>query len=204
MTYNQKLNAITRSVIVLTFLGLLFQRSFRIFIVAIITLVAIFFMHYAHVAALRGEEEAFITNGGEPIILDEISDAYARDPAIFQQPSSANPLGNVLVPDIEYHPDRKSAPPVSNKAIQNEILTQAKRMVAKENPGQPDIVKKLFRDLDDEIDFEQSMRQFYTNASTTVPNDQAAFADFCYGSMVSCKDGSQLACSRNNPRYTDP
>ena len=77
-------------------------------------------------------------------------------------------------------------------------------MVAEANPGQPDITDKLFNDLASGITFEQSMRQYYTTANTTIPNDQGSFADFCYGSMVSCKEGNEFACSRNNPRYTNP
>jgi hypothetical protein len=44
------------------------------------------------------------------------------------------------------------------------------------------------------------MNRFYATPSTTVPNDQAGFADYCYGNMVSCKDGDDLACARNAPR----
>jgi hypothetical protein len=69
------------------------------------------------------------------------------------------------------------------------------------NPEQPKISTKLFKSLEDNLAFEQSMRPFYSNPSTTIPNDQNAFAEFCYGSMVSCKEGNQLACTRNLPRH---
>ena len=42
-----------------------------------------------------------------------------------------------------------------------------------------------------------SSRQFYTNPSTTIPNDQESFAKWCYGDMPSCKDG------QNCLRYED-
>ena len=41
------------------------------------------------------------------------------------------------------------------------------------------------------------MRQFHTMPNTKIPNDQNAFAKFCYGDMKSCKDGDDL-CTRNN------
>jgi hypothetical protein len=50
------------------------------------------------------------------------------------------------------------------------------------------------------MDLDFSMRQFYTNPSTTVPNKQGEFAEFCYGDMVSAKDGNELALARNLPR----
>lgn len=200
MTYNQKLNAITRGIIVLTLIGFLFNHSFRLLAVSLITILAIFLMHFAHTRS----EESFIANGGNPIIMDDISDMNLTDPNMYQQPSSINPLGNVLLPDFDYNPHKKPAPPIQSAVIKNDILSQAKRMVAESNPGQPDIADKLFNDLASEITFEQSMRQYYTTANTTIPNDQTAFADFCYGSMVSCKEGNDFACSRNNPRYTNP
>jgi hypothetical protein len=75
--------------------------------------------------------------------------------------------------------------------------------VADANPGQPDIVDKLFTDLGDKLVFEQSMQQFVSNPSTTIPNDQSAFAEFCYGNMISCKEGNEFACARNLERYTN-
>ena len=201
MSYNQKLNAITRSVILLTLVGFLFDRSFRLVAVSFITILAIFLMHFAHTKS----DESFIANGGNPIIsMDEISDMNLTNPTLYQQPAPINPLGNVLLPDYDYNPHKKPAPPIQSAVIKNDILSQAKRMVAEANPGQPDITDKLFNDLASEITFEQSMRQYYTTANTTIPNDQGAFADFCYGSMVSCKEGNEFACSRNNPRYTTP
>ena len=62
---------------------------------------------------------------------------------------------------------------------------------------------KLFKDLGDQYIFEQSLRPFNSTSSTTIPNDQGAFADFCYGSMVSCKEGNMFACARNLARHTN-
>jgi len=58
----------------------------------------------------------------------------------------------------------------------------------------------LFLDLGDNIAFDQSMRNFYATANTTIPNDQTAFAEYCYGSMPSCRGGDYLQCSKNNYR----
>ena len=67
--------------------------------------------------------------------------------------------------------------------------------------GGKDVQKKLFASLGDSFEFEVgAMNRFYSTPSTTIPNDQAGFADFCYGNMTSCKDGDDLACARNAPR----
>ena len=85
----------------------------------------------------------------------------------------------------------------------NGSLENAKKLVVEANPDQPDIADKLFKDLGEQYTFEQSLRPFHSNPSTTVPNDQKAFSEFCYGSMVSCKEGNPFACSRNMPRYNN-
>lgn len=122
---------------------------------------------------------------------------------VFQKPDSNNPFGNVLVTDYITNPQRKPAPPSFNENINLEIIEQAKEFVRKSNPDQPDITEKLFKDLGDEYIFEQSLRPFTSTASTTIPNDQESFSEFCYGSMVSCKEGNAFACAKNVARYNN-
>jgi hypothetical protein len=81
--------------------------------------------------------------------------------------------------------------------VNKTILGQAKQLVQDANPDQPNIADKLFKDLGEQMTFEQSMRQFYSNPSTTTPDDQQAFAEFCYGGMISCAEGNKFACARN-------
>ena len=50
------------------------------------------------------------------------------------------------------------------------------------------------------MDLEYSMRNFYTTASTTIPNDQEGFSKFLYGDMISAKEGNPSALARQNPR----
>ena len=50
------------------------------------------------------------------------------------------------------------------------------------------------------MDLEYSMRNFYTNPSTTIPNDQKGFSEFLYGDMISAKEGNPIALARQQPR----
>jgi hypothetical protein len=208
MTYEQKLNAVTRSVILLTVVGMILSKSIRLFIISVITIGAIFILYYYHV------KEHDIKKSKKDIqSLKENFDSPARDylrqqnvpvpDNIFSTPTSDNPFNNVLVTDYDYNPNKSPAPPAFNKNVNNEILEQAKQFVRDVHPDQPDISKKLFSSLGDNLDFEQSMRPFHSTASTTIPNDQGAFAEFCYGSMISCKEGNDFACARNLTHYTN-
>jgi hypothetical protein len=153
-------------------------------------------MHYFHV------KNAVSKEGYEPGSLEDLN-AYDGFEDTFDTPSSTNPFSNVLLPDYDYNVDKKPAPPAFNDRVSNSILDQAKQIVIEQNPGQPDIADKLFTDLGEQYIFEQSLKPFYSNPATTIPNDQAGFSDFCYGGMVSCKEGNLFACARNLDRHTN-
>ena len=204
MTYNQKLNAVTRTVFVLIILSFFYTSRARVIVVGILSLAAIFAMHYYHTKENTKVREIKqkMTEGFLDSPALEVLKGYPVDPAqTFDTPTDSNPFSNVLLPDYDYNPQKKPAPPAftSNKSI----LDQAKQLVIGQNPGQPDIANKLFKDLGEQFEFEQSLQPFYSNAATTIPNDQAGFADFCYGSMVSCKEGNLFACARNLDRHTN-
>ena len=200
MSYEQKLNALTRSIIILTIIGFVLSQSFRIIFISAITILAIFLLHYYQQRESdKGKkviEEHFENQADEVIAKYGISKEN-----VFDKPSSSNPFSNVLITDYEYNPNKKPAPPAFNQNINKSILEEAKQLVSELNPDQPDISDKLFKDLGEQFVFEQSLRQFTSNPSTVIPNDQTGFAEFAYGSMVSCKEGNMFACARNMDRY---
>lgn len=193
MTYEQKLNSITRLVIILTIASFLFSRSMRVLIIGILTVVFVYVIHYYQNKML---EEGFDSATDKLVSHYEIP-----TDDVFDEPTSSNPFGNVLVTDIEYNPDKKPAPPAFNSDINDKIMNETKQMVQEMNPDQPNIDDKLFKDLGEQLTFEQSLRQFNSNPNTSVVNDQTGFAEFCYGNMVSCKEGNLFACAKNMSNY---
>lgn len=111
-----------------------------------------------------------------------------RDHQQFTFPTKQNPMMNVLLPEIQSNPQRHPAA--------NSFDTFIEKLINKDGAD-----PKIFGDLGDNISYAQSMRNFYTNPSTTIPNSQKDFADFCYGNMASCKDADYLQCYKNNERY---
>ena len=91
--------------------------------------------------------------------------------------------------------------PAYNQEVEAQINNSVKESIQNIYPDIPNIKDKLFKNLGEEMEFEQSMRQFYSNPSTTLPNDQTAFAQFCYGNMLSCKDGDSIACGQMAQNY---
>jgi hypothetical protein len=190
MTFNQKLNALSRTIIFCTIVLFLFTRSLGLLFGSLISLVSIYIHFYL------SSQEGFETD--EDILqnpaLDYLQNNNIEVPKnVFQEPSPKNPFSNALISDNVY---KKPAPPIINQNVKNSILEQAIQLVNESNPGQPDISNKLFSNTGDMLGFEQSLRQFHTTASTTIPNDQGAFAEFCYGSMNSCKSGNLFNCAK--------
>lgn len=196
MTFYQSLNAISRSVILLSLFTFVYTRNNRIVLIAFLTLLSIYLFYY-----YKKQEKKRLESFQSPA-LEVISDNKLDD-ITFDTPTPLNPFSNVLVSDIDSNPYKRPAPPTFGEETYDTIMDSAKQLIIEQNPGQPDIADKLFRDLGNQMVFEQSLQPFYSNASTTVPNDQSAFAEFCYGEMISCKEGNQFACARNLDRYTN-
>lgn len=196
MEMNEKLNAISKIIIVLTVLGFALTRSHRILVTGIITLaVLVLFYYLNNTDNQKKNNEKKILNG---IIKEGFTNSnfYEKEKQHFTQPTSNNPLMNVLLPEINENPNRKSAAPSFNPAVENEINNVTKKRIETELED-----NEIFNDLGDNLEFNQSMRQFYSTANSRVPNDQTAFAEFCYGDMISCKQGNEMACVRDNARY---
>jgi hypothetical protein len=202
MSFSQKLNAVSRTIVIMTLVSFIYTQSVRILIIGGISLFFVY-MLYLHntskkdaVNTKKKQQEGFDDPAKELYSTSDLMN-------VFKAPEAGNPFGNVLVSDYLYNPKRKPAPPAYNANVAKDIVEKAKDCVRKNNPDQPDITEKLFQDLGDEFVFEQSLRQFTTMPSTTIPNDQEAFMDFCYGGMTSCKEGNAFACAKNTWRYNN-
>jgi hypothetical protein len=206
LAYHDKMNALTRLIIILTIVGLcISSNKIRILLIGGLCILAIILLEYTQ------NRDAFTLKDkdlGVGPVADAVIAAFGtEDPAkigkheFFDQPKASNPYNNVLVTDIVDNPQKLPAPPAYYPQVEKAILDATKEAVQKMNPTFPDLPKKLFSSLDDHFEFEQSARQFVSNPSTTIPNDQGAFAQFCYGEMISCKEGNMFACARDAPRH---
>jgi len=204
MTYEQKMNAVTRLVIILVLVFYLMLKTWRVIIIGALTLGSIWLLEYTQTkqqkkhVSFSDEQEGFKSSAAEDYVKTHLLPTN-----IFGESTDSNPLQNVLITDYDAPSSKKPAPAAYLPISQKQIMDHTKKMIDDINPEQPKISEKLFRSLDDNLAFEQSMRPFYSNPSTTIPNDQGAFSDFCYSSMVSCKEGNPFACARNLSRHTN-
>ena len=190
MELARKLNAITRIVIVLTIIGLIITRSGKLLVTSIITLVALVILYKTQYEDDEKDKlkEKFMKEGFESGDGNDEGKFIKVFRDTFTNPTKKNPMMNVLMSDYKYDPKKKRAAPAYNNNIRMEINKAAKPQ------------GKLFKDLGDSLAFENTMRNFYSMPNTTIPNDQKAFAEFCFGEMTSCKEGNTDACAKVNRR----
>ena len=101
-------------------------------------------------------------------------------------PTKENPFMNVLVSDYAINPQRKKACSITEGKAKGKV----KKLF--EN--------NLYRDVSDIYNKNASDRNFYTTPITTIPNDQNAFAQYCFGTEKSCKQGNGTRCYQNTYR----
>jgi hypothetical protein len=218
MLYEQKLNAISRLVILVTIIGFILLRSTRILIVGILTLAAIVVLYKQQQKYKKLTKdmlnEGFIVQGNEVTGLfdkkaKEITNPVTLETVVsteFKEGNKKNPFSNVLLTDIMDDPDRKAAPPSFNPEIEENITKNVKKSVQFMNPGINNTNKQLYGDLWNNFELDQSNRLFYSTANTRVTNDQGAFAQFLYNDLKysgkeSTPEGA-IARVQDNYRYT--
>jgi len=198
MTFETKLNAVSRIVILLTILGFLYTRNWNMIVIGIITLAIIYsiykFRKQKIVSSLVKGKEGFSVGPGtqpnavspapmtsNPVTLENILRSN------FHPTTKQNPFGNVLLTDIMDNPDRLAAAPSFNPDVYDDITANTKKQTQMLFPGIKNTNKQLYGDLKDNYDLDNSMMPFYSTANTRVCNDQNAYAMYLYGNMPSSK-----------------
>ena len=214
MCYEQKLNSISRLIILLTILGYILTMSTRVIIVGAITLLVIYLLYNMRKQKITKDTlENFEVQGNEITgMFDNKPKSYINPVTLdavlrteFKEGNKKNPFSNVLLPQINDEPDRKAAPPAFNVDVDEDITKNVKRAVQMMNPGIKNTNKQLFGDLWQQFQLDNCMRVFNSTPNTRVANDQGAYGQFLYGWMPSGKESTPegaFARVQDNYRYT--
>ena len=214
MTFEAKLNAISRIIIVMSLLGFLFTRNINILVIGIVTLAIIFTLYRLRkqklVSSLIKKEGFTVNSSTQPSALSQ--NQMTTNPVTletvlrsnFQPTTKKNPFGNVLLTDIMDTPNRPAAAPSFNPDVYDDIDSAVKKQTQMLYPGIINTTKQLYGDLYSNYQLDNSMMQFYSTANTRVCNDQSAFSQYLSGNMPSGKssgpDGA-FARVQDNYRY---
>ncbi len=217
MCYEQKLNAISRLIILLTILGYILTMSMKILAVGAITLVVIFILYGTRRQKLTKDMlENF--DSSQSVQGNEVTGMFDNKPKSFVNPvtldavlrtefkegTKKNPFSNVLLTQINDDPERKAAPPSFNVDVDEDITKNVKRAVQMMNPGIKNTNKQLFGDLWQQFQLDNSLRPFNSCPNTKICNDSGAFSQYLYGQMPSAKEDTpdgNMQRIKDNYRY---
>ena len=218
LTFEAKLNAISRIVIVLSILGFLFTQKQNFIIIGLITLAIVFSLYKLRKDKIvqeltQKDVEGFQVQGSKDFSTGSIASSLNTTNPItletllrsdFHPTTKKNPFGNVLLTDIGDTPDRKAAAPSFNPDVYDDIMSATKKTTQMLNPGIKNTNKQLYGDLKDNYDLDKSMMRFYATANTKICNDQGAFSQYLYSNMYSGKESTPEGAMmrvKDNVRY---
>ena len=209
MTFESKLNAISRLVIFMSLLGFIFTRNLNLIIIGIVTLAIIFTLYKLRKQSIVKFKEEFSVNPSiqpsasrmttNPVTLESILRTE------FHPTTKKNPFGNVLLTDIADNPNRKAAAPSFNPDVYDDITSSVKKQTQMLNPDIINTNKQLYGDLYDSYTLDNSMMRFYSTANSRISNDQGAFSNWLYGQMPSGKSSGPVGAYQrvaDSYRYT--
>jgi len=205
MTFERKLNAITRTIMVMTLVGavLIRRRTTAIMASGVLATASLAFLHYIKNPSGQDREGFMNMSNEQDVANDEFTHDAGRETEGMshiegegvrkkhkQGVYASNPFRNVMVPD--YGTAALEQPGIEDEEYED-IYDTVKRNTVDEFQNEDEIESeemhsKLFQSLGDSYVFENSMRNYATNPSRTVAGNQDEFAKYCYGDMCSMKE----------------
>jgi hypothetical protein len=167
MNKDDKFNAMTRFVIFISLFGYMCFNRVLILILGIIIIGIIVLLY----------------NNNKESFLSSYFTQYKKDEIVIKE---NNPFNNVLISDYKYNIEKEEAPQEYTPEVENKINESIKQSILEQNKDNSDMIY-MFSDEKNNFEFEQNLRQFNTNPSTTIPNNQDKFLNFCYGNLYSEK-----------------
>jgi hypothetical protein len=172
MTLEEKINALVRFFVYLGVLLAIIKSDYRYLFFGIVAML---------VSVVLYEQERRMKKKAEKFLQEKRLDVV--DNKVCARSTVDNPFMNATMYDIATNPERPGACNTENTAVQETI--------------EKNFNARLFSDVSDLYGKYASQRQYYTMPSTTIPNDAKGFAEWCYGSGKTCKEGNGLQCNMN-------
>jgi len=167
MSFEEKLNATTRFVIGVSLFGFMLLNNYLILLFGIVLILSILFL-YMYM---------------KKQIVETLDNQNLDDTNKF---TKENPLYNVLMSDYTDNVNKESVKSPYDSPQETAINNSVKNFVLENNKDNKDI-GNIFNNLSNKMNFENSMRQFHMNPSTTIPNSQDDFLKYCYRDLYSEK-----------------
>lgn len=177
--FSKVMNAYTRFIIIIMIVVYTLTKNNTYISIGIIIIVFIIIMFYAF------RKDSFQTIPSDFPFMNNPNQNYNTQ--------SKNLLNEEKLPRRHsnyYNPDVAVNNPLNNVPITDYDKSQEYSKATSSDSNLSNFVDgKIFQTADQFI-FDRNTRQFYTTPNSSVPNDQAGFANWLYGTDNVCKEGS--------------
>lgn len=171
--FREKLMIISNFIFFITFILSLVFRNIAFVVFGIIINLFLFYVYIYYKQEQKKIKEN-LNNNNQDIINNKLC----------VKPSKDNPFMNPTIVDIENNKNANlEACHIDNLKIRKDIDKY--------------FINNQFRDVKDIYEKNISQRQFYTMPSTTIPNNQNAFAHWLYHREKTCKENNGEQCFNN-------
>ena len=183
MSLIDKLNALMRFSIYLSLLLFIFNKCYIVFylplIVGLLTCLVYKYKDLIFDCKSDKNKESFNNNNNK-----RIKNTIINCNKEYSKSTKNNPFMNVLITDYVSNPQKDAAPIYYNNKVEKKKVND-------------NFNSNLYKDIGDIFHNQSSQREFYTMPNTTIPNDQKSFAEWCYKTGPSCKEGVGTSCNNN-------
>tara|TARA_Y100000590_G_scaffold455850_1_gene605247 strand:- start:1680 stop:2357 length:678 start_codon:yes stop_codon:yes gene_type:complete len=184
-TRNEKLNAIVRLAMYISFLFIVISLNLNYIFVLLVTAFLTYLVYISYDKKQDAKNETEIENYED---LKNDRDYLKRNMKVKNYvkkcsiPTNDNPFMNFLVTDKR---DKKPACASYNNPEIKEIMEDK-------------FNHKLYRDINSVYNNENSQREFYTMPNTQAMNKQTELGEWLYKTPKTCKEGNGNQCVANN------
>ena len=186
MKFNDKLNAIFRiSIYYFIIMTLIKKNLNNIFIPIVVGIITVFlYKNYRSVHRLSESNLSGMESSNSIISSNNNSGVSG-----CKIPTKDNPFMNPTFLDYGVGDLQQSC-----SSYNNSVIRDLEKVYYNEG---------LYGDNFDIYGKEHSARQFHTMPVNSIVNDQGSFAEWCYKSPATCKEGNGIQCNMNLPSAQD-
>lgn len=203
MTYPEKINSMVRLSIYIGLILALFYANYLFLYIPIIVMIMTYLLYIFRINELEHEREKVGPNAKlNSLSSSQLNNLTKKNMSgmggMSGMSGKADSFENML--NI-----KRCSKPSELNPFMNPLVFDSRKRDASCDPVKADnqfqieneYNKYCIKDVSDIFNHNSGRRQFYTVASTTYPNNQAAFANWLYKTPPTCKEGNGAQCAAN-------
>jgi hypothetical protein len=206
MTYPEKINSMVRLSIYIGLILALFYANYLFLYIPIIVMIMTYLVYIFRINELESERQKAGPNAKlNSLSSSQLNNLTKRNMSGMGGMSGMSGMGGKADSFENMLNIKRCSKPSELNPFMNPLVFDSRKRDASCDPVKPEnqfqieneYNKYCIKDVSDIFNHNSGRRQFYTVASTTYPNNQAAFANWLYKTPPTCKEGNGAQCAAN-------